>query len=335
MPMPSPVIDLHCDLLAYLLSTTPLNPFDRERIGSSFPALAEGGVKLQVMAIFTPTKSGSTAMALRQSQIFQELCTDHAGYCYVVDDVEALDQLPTDDRLGMIAAIENASGICEEDEPLEKGLERLEQIISNTSRLLYVGLTHHPENRFGGGNNSAAGLKEDGKTLLQYLSGRKIAIDFSHASDALAYGMLEYIDQHNLDLPIIASHSNYREVFHHVRNLPDDLAKDIIKRKGLIGLNFLRAFVNNDDSNALYDHLAHGLQLGGAQAVCFGADYFCTDHHPDRSRVPFYYPEHSDATRYPAILATIADRVDPNLVTAMSSENVLRFMRRLWAEVDH
>ena len=124
----------------------------------------------------------------------------------------------------------------------------MERIIDNVGNLFYIGLTHHLENRFGGGNFSKAGLKDDGKALLDYLDNKQIAVDFSHTSDALAYDILEYISKKNLKIPILASHSNYRPNFDHPRNLPDDIAKEIINQKGLIGLNFVRAFVNNKHS---------------------------------------------------------------------------------------
>ena len=166
-----PVIDLHCDLLAHMLKTTNPDPFKQEGIGCSFPTLAKGNVKLQVMAIFTATKKGSTALALRQSEIFASFLTKFPNDCTLVHDLDTLNKIKTSPKLGMIAAIENASGFCEEDEPLEIGFERLEKIIKNVTRILYIGFTHHPENRFGGGNNSEAGLKKDGEKLLQYLNG--------------------------------------------------------------------------------------------------------------------------------------------------------------------
>lgn len=328
--MNHPVIDLHCDLLAHLLDMPTPDPFNRAGIGCSFPALAEGNVKLQVMAIFTATEKGSTSLALRQSEIFASFLDKYPDHCTLVHDEDTLSQIGTSSKLGMIAAIENASGFCEEDEPLEIGLERLEQIISNTTRILYIGFTHHPENRFGGGNNSDVGLKEDGKTLLQYLNGRKIAVDFSHTSDALARGILDYISEHNLDVPILASHSNYRKVFNHVRNLPDDIAKEIIQRGGIIGVNFLRAFVNNEDPNVLYQHINHGIKLGGINSVCFGADYFGTDTHPDRSRVPFYFKEHTDASCYPSIIEAISEQVSPDVIEGISYKNVINYITELW-----
>ena len=324
------VIDLHCDLLAHMLSHETPNPHSREGIGASFPALKDGNVKLQVMAIFTATEKGSARLAVRQSEIFKSFLTDFSDDCYLVDDLNSLDQIHTSNKLGMLAAIENASGLCEEDEELSLAFERLEQIISNTGRVLYIGLTHHLENRFGGGNSSNIGLKSDGEKLLDYLDGKRIAVDFSHTSDALAHDILNYIDSNKLDIRIIASHSNYRAVYEHNRNLPDDLAKEIINRDGLIGLNLLRAFVDPDDVETLYKHLNHGLKLGAKNAICFGADYFCTDDHPDRSRVPFYFPEHKDAGCYPQILKEVEEKVSADLVSGISNANVIRFLKELW-----
>lgn len=325
-----PVIDLHCDLLAHMLDMPNPDPFNPDGIACSFPALKEGNVKLQVMAIYTATEKGSAALALKQSEIFASFLSDFPDDCSLVHDETTLKQITTSAKLGMIAAIENASGFCEEDESLEIGFERLEQIIANVERILYIGFTHHAENRFGGGNNSDVGLKEDGRKLLQYLNGKNIAVDFSHASDALAHDMLNYLSEHDLEVPILASHSNYRQVFNHVRNLPDDLAKEIIKRGGIIGVNFLRAFVNNDDPNALYQHIRHGIELGGSNSICFGADYFCTDGHPDRSRVPFYFKEHTDASRYPSILEEISSQVSPDAVKSISSGNAMNYLMKLW-----
>ncbi len=71
-------------------------------------------------------------------------------------------------------------------------------------------MTHHGENRFGGGNSTGIGLKKDGEALLEYISEKKIAIDLSHTSDALAGDILNYIVKNKLGLSVLASHSNFR-----------------------------------------------------------------------------------------------------------------------------
>lgn len=325
------VIDIHCDLLAYIQDAPNPNPLERNSIGCSFPSLYEGNVKLQVMAIYTSTKKGSTDLGLQQSLIFKNLINNHKDCIIISNKTQVESTISASAKLGILAAIENASGFCEEDEPLEKGFEKLENIISNTKRIFYIGLTHHSENRFGGGNSCKTGLKDDGKSLLNYINGKKIAVDFSHTSDNLAFDILNYLLKNNLNIPVIASHSNFRKVFNHQRNLPDEIAIEIIKRNGLIGINFLRAFLNDKNPNAMYDHILYGINLSGTHSICFGADYFYTDSHPDQSRKPFFFAEHESASCYPAIIKELSKRVAPEVIECISNKNVINFIQRIWS----
>ncbi|SFI60914.1 Zn-dependent dipeptidase, dipeptidase homolog [Kaistella treverensis] len=325
--MKNAVIDLHCDLLSYLAQPNSdiNNPDD---IGCAFPHLKTGNVKLQVMAIFAATEPKSVEFGLKQSEIFRDLNEEKTDF-YTFEKKHLAD-FGSYEKVGMIAAVENGSAFCDENMPLKEGFRNLEKIIENTGRILYIGLTHHTENRFGGGNFATAGLKNDGKALIDYLHGRNIAIDFSHASDALAYDILNYISKENIKVPIIASHSNYREVFAHNRNLPDEIAKEIIHQKGLVGLNFIRAFVHPAKVEALEEHVAHGLQLGGENAICYGADYFYTKNHPDQSRRPFYFKEHDNAGEYQSINSNFERIFGTDKVEKISFKNALSFLERNW-----
>ena len=324
------VIDLHCDLLSYLQEAPDPNPLDKESIGCNFISLNEGNVKLQVMAIFAATEKGSSELGLQQSSLFKKMLLDYPDQISLFKDQKNLQTILESNKIAVLAAIENASAFCEEEEELSKGFKKLDKIISNTEKVLYIGFTHHAENRFGGGNGTKVGLKKDGEALLDYLNGKKIAVDFSHTSDPLAYAILEFISKNKLDIPVIASHSNFRSVFNHLRNLPDDIAKEIINRKGLIGMNFLRAFLNNQNPDALYDHILHGIKLGGMHALCFGADYFFTDSHPDQSRKPFFHKEHENAGCYSSILNQLSTQVSSDTITCISNKNVLDFIKRTW-----
>ncbi len=325
--MNQPVIDLHCDLLSYL--TRPNSSiYNTEDMGCAIPYLKEGNVKLQIMAIFAPTEEKSHEYGFQQSEIFRNL-NEEENELYRFEK-QHLATFATNKNIGMLASLENASAICAEKLPLKDGFQNLEKIIENVGSLLYIGFTHHAENRFGGGNFSTAGLKNDGKALIDYLHNRNIAIDFAHASDALAYDILDYISKQNISVPILASHSNYRIVFDHPRNLPDEVAKEIIHQKGLIGLNFVRAFVNPEHVEALQEHLAYGLKLGGENAICYGADYFYTKSHPDKSRIPFYFKEHDNAGRYPELNSVFENQFGSEQMNKISSQNAFNFIARLW-----
>lgn len=327
-----PVFDLHCDLLSYLQSVPGADPAGVNDIGASLFYLQNGEVKLQVMAIYSDVRAGSTRGAGEQAQAFKNLLRDYADYLVPVTGKESLQGLLHGEKVGMVAAIENAAGFCEEEEPLKKGFERLEELIKSTGRILYIGITHHTENRFGGGNYSEAGLKGDGEALLDYLHGRNIAIDLSHASDALAEGVFNYTAKHNLEVSIIASHSNFRPLLDHPRNLPDEFVQEIVKRQGLIGMNFLRAYVHPDRPEGLQEHIMYGIEQGAGDALAFGADFFYTKDHPDKTRVPFYFPEHENATKYTQIVSHLhAQGVAEEQLRKLCYENAYGFISRLWA----
>lgn len=317
-------IDLHCDLLCHLLS--PGATIDDKELGCSLPFLKEGNVKLQVMAIYSATGTNSTVDAAKQSDLFSEMLKNENFFLFEGDNYKNPEN---ENRVGVIASIENASGFCGEDEPLDSGFKNLEAIIEKTQKILYLGITHHTENRFGGGNNSEAGLKEDGKVLLDYISDRKIPVDLAHTSDKLAYGILNYIDQKNYSIPILASHSNYRTIHDKNRNLPDELAKEIIRRKGLIGLNFIRNCVDETNPEKLYEHIQYGLDLGGEDAIAYGADFFYCKNHPDKSRYPFFFEGYDDAAAMNVINSKIERDFSPEIMEKISYKNALKFIESI------
>lgn len=220
-----PITDLHCDLLVYLTDVPNSDMNKLEEIGCAVPALTQGNVKLQVMAIYSATDVGSTRYAELQRDMFRQLADSDNCLTAVTDVAKLREVMRQPGGTGMVAAIENAAGFCEELEPLENGFKRLEKMIEVCGRILYISFTHHTANRFGGGNASTTGITQDGKLLLDYLHGRRIAVDLSHTSDALAFDILTHVDRERLDIPLIASHSNFRAVWNHERNLPDELAQ--------------------------------------------------------------------------------------------------------------
>ena len=326
------VADLHCDVLSYLVRIPEANWEKAEDIGAALPHLKSGGVKLQVMALFTVSKEGSAHYTKAQVQAWNQLLQRPQ----VLPVTPSLDwnHFEQNNTIGLLAAIENASGLCEEEEDLSKAWERLDNLEENVGPLLYISFTHHDENRFGGGNYSDnVGLKSDGMALLDRLEGRKIAVDLSHASDKLAEGIFTYSDKQGLNLPIIASHSNFRTIWNHVRNLPDELAQEIINRKGLIGMNFLRAYIDDENPETLFDHFKYGMELGAESQLALGADYFYTKDFHDTSRYPLFHPVYRDASCYPQVLNSLKEKGwSQEEAKKISWNNVKSFLAELWSE---
>lgn len=304
----SAIFDLHCDLLSYLATVKGADVYKQDEIGAAVPHLKAGKVKLQVMAAYTDTAPGSSQLGMKQVELYNQLPSLTGNYFQPVPG-NFLSHKELKDAPGCftLLALENAAGFCEEDDPLDVGLNKLEKILDLAGPLAYIILTHHYENRFGGGNYAEAGLKPDGEVLLDFLHTKKIPIDIAHTSDALAYGILNYIDKRGLDVPVITSHSNFRKVHEHPRNLPDELAIEIVGRRGLIGINFLRNYINDQDPRLLYKHIEHAQDIGASDSLALGADFFYALHHPDPSRYPIYFPGQNNASCYQKILRDLED----------------------------
>lgn len=325
--MPFPIVDLHCDLLSYLAKIPNASPFATEDIACAFPHLINGNVRLQICAIYTDVRPNSMDLGWKQAVIFRELIEKESTSFMEFDG----ENLAPSEKVGMIASIENAAGIGHEDASWKEIYEQFDRILEKTGKLAYISLTHHTENRFGGGNyTEGIGLKDDGKRLLDYMSGKKIPIDLSHTSDLLAEGILTHINKENLSIPVIASHSNYRAIWDHKRNLSDEFAQEIIRQKGIIGVNFLRAFLDNDVPERLYEHILHGFEIGGEEAQCFGADFFYTLDFPDPNRFPFYFPLAENAGKYPAILDALQANLEQSSLEKLAYKNALNFYQNLY-----
>ncbi len=307
------IIDLHCDLLGYLAINPNRGPY-HPQVRCSAPQLKAGNVKTQILAIAAETHYLSLLCGLKQLDIFLKLPKQYP------DDF-------TEDNI--IPAFENASAFCTEHEPLEDVFTRLEGILTKITPL-YISLTWNGENRFGGGCGSDAGLKADGKELLSFLSGRGIAIDFSHTSDRLGREILNTIDAQGLDIRVMASHSNLRALQDHVRNLPDEIAKEIISRRGLIGLVFYKKFLGAPEN--LSKQIEYGLTLGAKNCLAFGADFF---HTADLIAIiadpTGFFDELSDASKYPSLVQRLENEFPKDMLENICFNNASKFINNTTA----
>jgi len=317
-----PIIDLHCDLLSCIQEGQGKYGFDSPELNCSVPQLLEGGVKLQVMAVAAITSPGSATNGKQQIDLYQQLRSQKHQEIGPFTNFSI-----TSPKTHCMLAIENASAIVEEHEPLGLFWERM-ATYQSTEKILYISLTWNQENRFGGGNLTKIGLKDDGRAVLEYLSGKKIAIDLSHTSDALAYDILNCIHKKSLDIPIIASHSNYRRICEIHRNLPEEIAKEIFRHRGLVGINFVHRFVGKTPESFL-DHIAYAISIGGENAICLGADFYGGLNIPDelcpgRTKITFF-PDYSNAGRYPLWIELLQSRFSEKLIRKICHENAESF----------
>lgn len=296
------IIDLHADILSYL-AKHPYNSAYDTTCRTAIPQLTEGGVILQVMPIYTAKQP----TGLKQARLYKALELRYPSVFGLYGRIKT--------RL----AIENGSSFFKEDEPFDKGIMRLESI----ERPLYMSLTWNGENRFGGGNLTKVGLKDDGRRLLDTLVTFCDAIDLSHTSDKLAEGILHYMSKKGLPLKLLASHSNFRKVYNHPRNLPDDIASQIVKQGGLIGMNFIRPFLG-ESKESFYDHVAYGLKCGYEKSLALGADLFATSLLPKGTN--YFFDGLDNASCYPYVHKELTRRFGAKIANAICHDNASRFI---------
>ena len=121
----------------------------------------------------------------------------------------------------------------------------------------------------GAATDQKKGLTAAGKALAEDLLSQGVVLDISHLSDAGAADLFAMTDR-----PIMASHSDVRAVCGKPRNLAKWQIEELIRRRGLIGLNFFAPFVGEDPTAAdLLRHADAVLALGGEDVLALGGDF--------------------------------------------------------------
>ena len=128
------------------------------------------------------------------------------------------------------------------------------------------------------------GISSFGRDVVKELENNNIAVDLSHASDRLFYDVINIAKK-----PVIATHSNSRKITNVKRNLTDEQFRIISQMGGIVGLNFYRGFLNNNEEKASIDdiilHAEHFLNLGGEDVLAIGSDFDGADMPTDISGV--------------------------------------------------
>ncbi|MCK5027786.1 MAG: membrane dipeptidase, partial [Candidatus Pacebacteria bacterium] len=144
-------------------------------------------------------------------------------------------------------------------------------------------LAYDRQNAFGGGFNSEKGLTKKGRSLIESFEKYNIILDLSHSNHRTAREALDFIKEHNLRVPVMASHGGCYEIYPHPRNLPDDILAEIAHLGGIVGIATLPFILGEEppenkkwERNIIFDmflnHLEHALGICGPKSVCIGSD---------------------------------------------------------------
>ncbi|CAN5412503.1 membrane dipeptidase [soil metagenome] len=132
--------------------------------------------------------------------------------------------------------------------------------------------------RYAGGTGDTGPLTREGKLIVAGLNRVGMIHDASHLAEHAFWQLLDLTDN-----AIMASHSNCRAIIGGPsnRHLTDDMIKALVRRGGVIGINFCTQFLIRHDKfpqekSSLADVIAHVKQIcdlaGSANHVALGTD---------------------------------------------------------------
>jgi membrane dipeptidase len=255
------ISDAHCDTLVAYYD----NPFDSSDAAWNIEKFQKIGGILQYMAICTDECfSGDAAayFALKHTGNFLRSKPKEINLLEKKEDYNP-------NKINIVLALEGAS-------PIVNSLDNLHSFYKMGVRA--ITLTWNHRNFLADGIDNDYGLTNFGKLAVKEMEKLGIIIDVSHLNERGFEDVLK-----NTEKPFMASHSNAKAIHSHRRNLHDEQIKEIIKRKGFIGINFYSDFLGNENDDLItkfLSHIEHILSLGGEDSLGMGADFDGMDKSP-------------------------------------------------------
>lgn len=136
---------------------------------------------------------------------------------------------------------------------------------------LYISLTWNGENVLGYGCNfDNQDIKPLGLEVIKLANQHKIIMDTAHISNRGFYTIIDKADK------VICSHTAFKSIFDHKRNITDEQIKLIIEKGGVIGLCLYRDFIGNtkNELENLIKHIDYFVNKFGYDNLCIGTDFF-------------------------------------------------------------
>ena len=257
------IVDSHCDSLYTTENGAPCKLIKPYNFSQKYG-------HLQLTALFcgraNEDEEESYLRAKNYIAAFQATCKKEADRLAVVRCAEDLRSAVNNNRLAVMLSVEGGTGVKGDPKVLSEFYDAGVRVFG----FAWVSNRLAKSNRLSEGEEDT-GLSDIGREIAREGNRLGMIFDVSHMSDRSFYDLLEISKK-----PIIATHSNFRSICSHSRNLTDDMASRIIKQGGMIGLNLCPAFISDDENRqtveTLFDHIDHGLSLGGESSIGFGCD---------------------------------------------------------------
>ena len=257
--------DLHCDTLGECLRTKDSLYHNRGQLSVDKGSFDRW---VQCFAIWIPDEvRGWEAVALVENagRFLQEECERHQEKMLLYKKSGDLVRAVREGKLCAVFTVEGGGALGGD----LKNVERFARL-----GVKMITLTWNGPCELGDGTDVSRGrgLTSFGKTAVMEMERLGIAIDISHAGESLFWDTAQVVSG-----PLVASHSNAQHVCSHRRNLSDEQIQELLRRRGLIGLNFHRPFLEEDPERANFFSIIrqaeYFLSLGCQDILAIGSDF--------------------------------------------------------------
>lgn len=231
------VLDTHIDVTPKLQTTWKFS--DEHKEGHiDLPRMKKGGLNGLFFSIYMAgTVTGPKAVndAVERIAAVHKLAEDmpdQVALCVNADDVRKAH------KQGKIAALMGMEG----GHMINNSLAVLRMYAELGVR--YLTLTHSVNTDWAdssGDQPKHNGLTDFGKDVVRELNRLGVMVDISHVADKTFWDALEISKA-----PMIASHSSCRAISGHARNMTDPMIKALAAKGGVIQINYLDQFIDND-----------------------------------------------------------------------------------------
>jgi membrane dipeptidase len=244
-----------------------------------------------------------------------------SGEARLVRDAADLDASLDDGKLGVILHVEGAECIDEDLDELElwyaAGLRSLGPVWSRPNRF-----GHGVQFKFPSSPDTGPGLTPAGRRLVKRCAELGIAVDLSHLTEGGFWDVA-----HELDRPLIASHSCAHALVPVSRNLTDAQIRAIASTGGIVGINFEVSMIRPDSRRdadtpltRIAEHVRYVAGLVGVEHVALGSDW-------DGATMP---TEIATARGLPTLLDTLKQDFNEGELAQIAHGNWRRVLSAAW-----
>ncbi|MFH1051179.1 MAG: membrane dipeptidase [bacterium] len=297
--------DAHCDTLTKFKD----EPFYTKNAAWNIKKFKKSAGILQYMAVFIgPPNHGDSAMCLAVNAIgnFLRRKPKEINLLEKASDYK-------ENKINIILSLEGASPLIDE-------ISNLHAFHKLGLRAITLTWNHRNFVADGVGVKGGSGLTDFGEQVVKEMEKLNMIIDVSHLNEAGFKDLCKIATK-----PFVASHSNAFDICPHARNLKKYQAREIINRKGFIGLNFYAPFIyKSHNKNILtkkfLEHVSYFLNLGAENILGIGADFDGMDESP-----------FEDVTSYP-VLAELLEKelkLKTEIIEKIMYKNLVEFTLKM------